>query len=79
MNIKHRERVFVSRLHTAKLNEVPNERTRLGTIPNKYANRPDLIANLFYNNSRELVRLMIVNNISDPFEGFNSNDQIYIP
>jgi len=79
MIIEHRNKLVSTRLHDSNLNEVPTTQTRLGTIPTKYENRPDSIANLFYNNPREYVRLMIINNINDPFEGFNSNDQIYIP
>ncbi len=79
MKIEHKNKTVSTRLHDLKLGETPTNRTRLGTIPTKYTNRPDLVANLFYNDPREFVRLMIINNINDPFEGFNSNDQIYIP
>ena len=53
--------------------------TKEGIIPAGYEHRPDLIANLFYNNSTEWWRIMLLNNVPDPFEGFNVNDRILLP
>ena len=51
----------------------------VGYIPAGYAHRPDLIANLFYGSPKNWWLLMLVNGVSDPFEGFNENDKILIP
>lgn len=53
--------------------------TQDGFIPAGYEHRPDLIANLFYNNATEWWRVMLLNNVPDPFEGFNINDRIILP
>lgn len=51
----------------------------VGYIPAGYEHRPDLISDLFYNTPGYWWLLMLVNNITDPFEGFNVNDRILIP
>jgi hypothetical protein len=51
----------------------------VGYVPAGYAHRPDLISNVFYGTPKNWWLLMLVNNISDPFEGFNVNDAILIP
>ena len=51
----------------------------VGFIPAGYAHRPDLISDLFYDSPKNWWLLMLVNGISDPFEGFNENDRILIP
>ena len=50
-----------------------------GRIPAMHQNRPDLIADLFYNNKDSWWYLLEFNNIKDPFEGFYRGDQIKIP
>ena len=52
---------------------------REGLVPTGYENRPDLIADLFYNSSTEWWKVMLLNNIPDPFEGFNLYDKILLP
>jgi len=51
----------------------------VGYVPDGYAHRPDLIANVFYGDPGKWWLLMEVNSISDPFEGFKVNDRILIP
>lgn len=51
----------------------------VGYIPAGYAHRPDLISNIFYGTPKNWWLLMLVNGITDPFEGFNENDKILIP
>ena len=49
------------------------------TIPIDLQHRPDLIASRFYGNPQNWWLLMLINNITDPFEGFNTNDTIIVP
>lgn len=51
----------------------------IGFVPNGYENRPDLISNVFYNKPNNWWLLMLVNNITDPNEGFSLNQRIRIP
>lgn len=51
----------------------------IGYIPVGAAHRPDLISNVFYNSPSYWWLLMLVNNVTDPFEGFNVGDRILIP
>jgi hypothetical protein len=51
----------------------------VGYVPNGFQNRPDLISDLFYGSPGNWWLLMLVNNINDPFEGFNVGDKILIP
>lgn len=48
-------------------------------VPKGYEHRPDLISNVFYGTPKNWYLLMLVNNITDPFEGFRINEQIKIP
>ena len=49
------------------------------TIPPNLQHRPDLIASNFYGSPQNWWLLMLVNSITDPFEGFNVNDTILVP
>ena len=51
----------------------------VGYIPAGYEHRPDLISNLFYGSPKNWWLLMLVNGITDPFEGFRLNQRILIP
>lgn len=51
----------------------------IGYVTPEVANRPDLISYLFYNTPGYWWLLMLVNNVSDPFEGFSVGDRILIP
>tara|TARA_B100000497_G_scaffold124411_1_gene158868 strand:+ start:1055 stop:1363 length:309 start_codon:yes stop_codon:yes gene_type:complete len=51
----------------------------VGFVPAGFEHRPDLIANVFYGSPANWWLLMLVNGISDPFEGFNVRDRILIP
>jgi hypothetical protein len=51
----------------------------VGFVPVGYEHRPDLISNVFYGTASNWWLLMLVNGISDPFEGFFVNQRILIP
>lgn len=51
----------------------------VGYVPAGYENRPDLISNVFYGTPINWWLLMLVNNITDPSEGFTQNQRILIP
>jgi len=51
----------------------------VGYVPEGYEHRPDLISNVFYGSPKNWWLLMVVNGISDPFEGFTQNQRILIP
>ena len=51
----------------------------VGYVPAGYEHRPDLISNVFYGTPKNWWLLMLVNNVDDPFEGFNIQDRILIP
>ena len=51
----------------------------VGYVPAGYEHRPDLISNIFYGSPKNWWLLMLVNSISDPFEGFQQNERILIP
>jgi len=51
----------------------------VGYIPAGYEHRPDLISNLFYGSPKNWWLLMLVNGITDPFEGFRIGQRILIP
>lgn len=51
----------------------------VGYVPNGFEHRPDLISNVFYNTPAYWWLLMLVNNITDPFESFNAGDRILLP
>lgn len=44
-----------------------------------YEHRPDLISNIYYGSPKNWWLLMLVNNVTDPFESFKINEQILIP
>jgi hypothetical protein len=48
-------------------------------IPAGYANRPDLISNLFFAGPQGWWEVMAVNGLSDPFESLNVGDRISLP
>lgn len=51
----------------------------IAVVPVGYEHRPDLISNVFYGTPAFWFLLMEVNNVTDPYEGFNVNDEILIP
>jgi len=53
--------------------------TKPGIIPPGFKNRPDMIANLFYDGPKNLWFLCLVSNKYDVFEDFNSGEIIRIP
>ena len=51
----------------------------VGYIPAGYEHRPDLISNVYFGDVRSWWSLMLVNDITDPFEGFKLHERIIIP
>ena len=84
ITVKHRGQDIIASTgsvsYDAYVANLPNLYShKVGFIPAGYEHRPDLISNLFYGSPKYWWLLMLVNNISDPFEGFNVNDRILIP
>jgi len=52
---------------------------KVGYVPKGFEHRPDLIADLFLGTPDKWWLLMLVNNVTDPFEGFKVRDRILIP
>ena len=50
----------------------------VGYVPPGFEHRPDLISNVFYGTPKNWWLLMLVNGISDPFEGFALDQRILI-
>ncbi len=51
----------------------------VGFVKNGFEHRPDLISELFYDTPTYDWLIMMLNNIDDPFEGFNVGDRIFLP
>lgn len=84
IRVNHREVVSNTIVNSSKFENIIQNLDNaydyeVGYIPAGYEHRPDLISNLFYGSPRNWWLLMLVNSISDPFEGFNQNDAILIP
>jgi len=69
----------VGSLADSMVMDISNIPTKVGVIPAGFEHRPDLISNIFFGTPGYWWYLMLVNGITDPFEGFNSGDQILIP
>ena len=52
---------------------------KLGKVPLMFENRPDNIANIFYDSPKYWWLLMQYNGFNDPFEFFNAGEEIKIP
>jgi len=52
---------------------------KVGYIPPGFANRPDLISNVFFDTPSLWWLLLRVNNLEDPFESLNLGDRVRIP
>ena len=50
-----------------------------GNVAQGYEHRPDLIADLFYNTSKDWWKVCEINNVFDVFENLKSGDRIYLP
>ena len=50
-----------------------------GRVPFAFANRSDLIAEVFYDSHDLNWLVQVANSVEDPFEGLNSGDRIFIP
>ena len=83
ITIKHRGRNITtsvgSRKYESLFTDSSDDSYTFGNIPSGYANRPDLISNLFMN-SPELWWVVCEQNIIfDVFEQLNSGDSIKLP
>jgi len=84
IRVKHREVVSNTIVNSQKFESLLSNLDDaydydIGYVPAGYEHRPDLISNVFYGSPKNWWLLMLVNGISDPFEGFNENDAILIP
>lgn len=82
--VKHRNATVTTTLHSKDFDNILENldtayKYTVGFIPAGYEHRPDLISDLFYGTPDKWWLLMLVNGISDPFEGFKVNDRILIP
>lgn len=77
-NIKHKGVFVKTSLHSKDLDQDTNS-LRIGNVPPLFEHRPDLISKVFYNKASMFWKIMAINNISDPFEGFNPGESIYLP
>jgi len=72
--------IINSKVYDSILNNLENYYDYdVGFIPEGYEHRPDLISNVFYGTPNNWWLLMLVNGITDPFEGFKANEKILIP
>jgi len=51
----------------------------LGRVPAGYDSRPDLISHLFFGKTEVWWKLMLINSITDPFEGLAVGNQLLLP
>ena len=82
--VRHRNVITTTIVNTPKFDSMLSNldsayEYEVGYVPNGYEHRPDLISNVFYGTPKNWWLLMLVNNISDPNEGFNVSDKILIP
>ena len=83
-SVRHRQVITTTIVNTTSFdNTLESLETaydyEVGFVPPGFEHRPDLISNVFYGTPDKFWLLMLVNNISDPFEGFKVNDRILIP
>lgn len=81
---RHRDNSVTTILHSTEHDDIIKNIDisydyEVGFVPLGFEHRPDLISNIFYGTPDKWWLLMQVNNISDPFEGFNVGDRILIP
>ena len=84
LRVGHKDVVITTIVNSPKFDSIISNlgdayEYEVGYVPAGYEHRPDLISNVFYGSPKNWWLLMLVNGISDPFEGFNQNDAILIP
>lgn len=84
VEVRHRNKNVLTTLNSPELDTLIQSIDdaydyEVGYVPEGYEHRPDLISNVFYGTPKNWWLLMLVNNIPDPFEGFNVNEKILIP
>lgn len=82
VDLKHKGRVTTTSVGSEQDQEVAqlqNKPMKLGTVPNMFDNRPDLISNVFYDTPGYWWYIMQANGITDPFEQLNPGEPINIP
>lgn len=82
--VRHRDLITTTILNSKAFDSVIKNlenayEYEIGYVLPGFEHRPDLISNIFYGTPDKFWLLMLVNNISDPFEGFKVNDRILIP
>ena len=82
-SVTHRNKVintlFNNEEYDRLLERLDDYEVEVGFVPAGYEGRPDLISNVFYGTPNYWWVLCQVNNISDPQEGFTTNQRIFIP
>jgi hypothetical protein len=84
VSVKHRNATVKSIVNASRFDSIIKNldtayEYEVGYVPQGYEHRPDLISNVFYGTPKHWWLLLLVNGISDPFEGFNVNQRIFIP
>ena len=81
--IRHKGKVTLTSVTNAEANlflkTLDTQDMIVAYVKNGFEHRPDLISELFYNTPTYDWLLMIINNVDDPFEGFNVGDRILLP
>jgi hypothetical protein len=52
---------------------------KIGRLPSQFAHRPDLVSHAFYNTPGYWWFIMLMNNITDPFESLNPTESLILP
>jgi len=84
LDIKHRDATVRTIFNSTEVDSLMSNlggiyEYEVGYIPEGFEHRPDLISNVYYGSPKYWWLLMLVNGISDPFEGFFVNQKIFIP
>jgi len=79
----HRGKVITSTVGSRRFDQYINTLSEgiytIGKVPAGYDSRPDLISHLFFGKTDSWWKLMLINNIPDPFEGLAIGNQILLP
>ena len=83
VHYSHRGKVVTSTVGSRRFDQYINSLTSseyaAGRVPAGYDSRPDLISHLFFGKTDNWWKLMLLNNIADPFEGLSTGEQILLP
>ena len=81
--VKHRNKSVLTVVNNEDydnlLKRIEYLQVEVGYVPAGYEGRPDLISNVFYGTPNYWWLLCQINNVTDPQEGFDTNQRIFIP